>query len=56
MEIEGDRLKILDSSGYKGHAKEMTVDDFIKRGYTIDVNWLEDLKSPGGDEEGVPWA
>ncbi|MCR4654979.1 MAG: hypothetical protein K5770_01900 [Lachnospiraceae bacterium] len=52
--IKDDELTVYDSSGYKGKAKTVKLDSFIKRGRGLEISWLSDIKEPQEMEKEYP--
>lgn len=44
--VNNEEFKVYDSSGY---SKPTTwkISDFVAKGYTVDINWISDVKKPG---------
>ena len=44
--VNNEEFKVYDSSGYS-RPRTWKISDFVAKGYTVDINWISDVKKPG---------
>ncbi|MCR5487787.1 MAG: hypothetical protein K6F35_09715 [Lachnospiraceae bacterium] len=44
--IDGRNLEVYNSSGYQNKPVQMSIDDLLVRGESLEINWLSEIKEP----------
>lgn len=44
--IDGRNLEVYNSSGYQNKPVQMSIDDLLVRGESLEINWLSEMKEP----------